>query len=42
MSEKLIIENRTNLPMKEVLSYVKVVVEQGKIQKLLKESNIVL
>ena len=33
MSEKLIIENRTKLPMKEVLGYVKVVVEQGKISK---------
>jgi len=31
MSEKLIIENRTELPMKEVLNYVKRVVEQGKI-----------
>jgi len=33
MSEKLIIENRTNLPMKEVLSYVKTVVEQDKISE---------
>jgi len=33
MSEKLIIENRTELPMKEVLSYVKKVVEKGKISK---------
>ena len=33
MNEKLIIENRTKLPMKEVLSYVKRVVEKGKISK---------
>ena len=33
MSEKLIIENRTELPMKEVLNYVKVVVTQGKISE---------
>jgi len=33
MSEKLIIENRTKLSMEEVLSYVKVVVQQGKISE---------
>jgi len=33
MSEKLIIENRTELSMKEMLGYVKVVVEQGKISE---------
>ena len=36
MSEKLIIENRTELSMKEVLGYVRVVVEQGKISKTFK------
>ena len=36
MSEKLIIENRTELPMKEVLSYIIAVVEKGKISKTVK------
>ena len=36
MSEKLIIENKTELPMKEVLSYVKTVIEQGKISETAK------
>ena len=44
MNEKLIIENRTKLPMKEVLSYVKRVVEKGEvtlaeIEKIIKLLN---
>jgi len=33
MSEKLIIENRTELSMEEILNYVMAVVEKGKISK---------
>jgi len=44
MSEKLIIKNRTELPMKEVLSYVKAIVEKGEvtlaeIEKIIKLLN---
>lgn len=33
MSERIIVENRTELPMNEVLSYVKKVIRQGRISK---------
>ena len=36
MKEKIIIENRTKMPMKEIIKYVKTVIEGGKISKTAK------